>query len=157
VTGSICVLAYNDLDGNGVRGPEEEFLANAIFTLADSRHVIATYTTDGVSEPFCFTDLAPGNYFVVEQNPLGYTSTTPDNWAVALLGGTVIEIEFGNYLPPTPVPLATPSPTTMPSPTPIASLSAKGSALYNASGVIILALAGGILVGFNLLRRSHRS
>jgi hypothetical protein len=160
LTGSICVLAYKDLDGNGIRGPEEELLANAIFTLADSRHVIATYTTDGVSEPFCFTDLAPGNYFVSEQNPLGYASTTYDNWAVALLGGTVMEIEFGDYLLRTPVPLApsaTPTPTEMPSPTPIASLSTKGSAIYNASGVIVLALAVGILVSFNILRRSRRS
>jgi hypothetical protein len=109
-TASICILVYNDANGNGRRDPGEGPIAGAKLTLRDSRgFVVATYTTTG-AEPYCFSGLAPGNYTVTEQNPPGYVSTTPDIWGAWLLAGSVVKTEFGDQLSPTPT--VTPTPRT---------------------------------------------
>jgi hypothetical protein len=151
------VLAYHDRNGNGVRDPDEELLPGAMFTVSDARHTIANYITDGINEPYCFMDLAPGNYFLSEENPPGYDSTTRDNWGVVIAGGAVIQIDFGDSLQPTPMPTSTPLPTPtpipVPTPTPVALISTLGANLYRASGIIILILAAGIAIVFNVLRK----
>jgi LysM repeat protein len=55
-TGSICVLAYHDRNGDTFRQPDaEELLPNAVFSLGDATGLLGQYTTDGRSEPYCFT------------------------------------------------------------------------------------------------------
>jgi hypothetical protein len=111
-TGTIRILAFNDLNGNGQRDPGEPLLPGAVFTLTDaSGAVIATYTTDGIQEYYDFAGLVPGVYYLYERNPFGYCSTTPDNWGVAILVGTVVFIDFGDQLcgPPTATPTVTPT------------------------------------------------
>jgi hypothetical protein len=151
VTASICVLSFEDSNGNGRRDIEEGLLPYAVFTVSDARHVIDSYSSNGLHEPHCFYGLDPGTYFISELNPPGYESTTYDSWGVALSSGSTIDIEFGNRLMPSPTVAATVIPS--PSPTPVALLSTMGQAAYNASGIVILIIAGAILVGFNLLRR----
>lgn len=149
-TGSICASAYNDLNGDGLRDPDEEPLAGAVITVADARHTVGVHTTEG-GGPFCFDGLLPGNYFVSELNPPGYESTTVDKWGVAVLPGSSIDIEFGDRLAPAPTPTPGPTPTPTPGPSLI---SRAGAAVYKVSGLIVMALAGGIVISFNLLRRS---
>lgn len=128
-----------------------------MLTVSDARQTVASYITDGINEPYCFTDLTPGNYFLSEENPPGYDSTTRDDWGVVLSGGSTIQIEFGDSLQPTPVPtstpLPTPTPVPIPTPTPAALLSTLSANLYKASGVIILVLAAAIAIVFNILRK----
>jgi len=156
-SGAICVLAYHDRNGNKLRDPDEEFLPGAMFTVSDARQTVASYITDGINEPYCFTDLTPGNYFLSEENPPGYDSTTRDDWGVVISGGSIIQIEFGDSLQPTPVPTSTPLPTPtlipIPTPTPAALLSTLSANLYKASGVIVLVLAAAIAIVFNILRK----
>jgi hypothetical protein len=151
VSGSICVLTYDDRDGNRVRDPGEPLLPYAVFTLSDANHVVGTYSTNGLNEPFCFVGLDPVVYFISEMNPPGYESTTYDSWGIALQNGATFNIEFGNRaaLEPTPTPTFTP----VPSPTPVALLSTLGNAVYGYSGLIIIVLAAGILIAFNAARR----
>jgi hypothetical protein len=155
--GTICILAYHDRNGNKVRDPDEELLPGAMFTVSDSRQTVASYITDGINEPYCFTDLMPGNYLLSEENPPGYDSITRDDWGVVLSGGSTIQIEFGDSLQPTPVPtstpLPTPTPVPIPTPTPAALLSTLSANLYKVSGVIILVLAAAIAIVFNILRK----
>jgi hypothetical protein len=112
-TGSICVLAYNDLNGNSSRDAGEPLLAGATITVTNSNGgVVGVYITDGVHEPYCFTGLVPDTYRVEERNPAGYPiSTTPDLWAVTLLPGATVTMTFGDQALPTPTPTATPTPT----------------------------------------------
>jgi len=156
-SGDICVLAYHDRNGNKMRDPDEELLPGAMLTVSDGRQTVASYITDGINEPYCFMDLRPGNYFLYEENPPGYDSTTGDDWGVVIAGGATIQIEFGDNLQPTPVPTSTPLPTPtpipIPTPTPAALLSTLSANLYKASGVIILILAAAIALVFNILRR----
>jgi hypothetical protein len=147
----VCVLSYDDRNGNRFRDPGEPLLPYAVFSLSDSRHVVETYSTNGLHEPHCFSNLTPLVYFVSEMNPPGYESTTHDSWGISLQNGATINLEFGNRAEelPTPTPTATP----VPSPTPPALFSVIGNAVVGYSGVIVLVLALGVLVAYNVARR----
>jgi len=94
---SVCVLAFHDRNGDTVRDPaNEELLPNVEFTLATASGVAAQYTSDGVSEPHCFTGLAPGSYRVIQQAPAGYEATGLPEQNVALAEGTSFDLQFGN-------------------------------------------------------------
>jgi LysM repeat protein len=94
---SICVLAFHDRNGDTVRDPDsEELLPNVEFSVADASGVKGEYTTDGVSEPYCFTGLAAGTYRVIQQAPVGYKSTGLPEQNVALAADTSFDFQFGN-------------------------------------------------------------
>jgi hypothetical protein len=151
VSGSVCVLSFDDRNGNRFRDPGEPLLPYAVFSLSDARHVVGTYSTNGLHEPYCFTELEPIVYFVSEMDPPGFESTTHDSWGISLQNGATINLEFGNRakLEPTP----TPTPTLVPSPTPSALFSVVGNAVYGYSGIIIIVLAAGVLIAYNAARR----
>ena len=94
---SVCVLAYHDRDRDSNRSEEtEELLPSAEFVLSDISGQIGRYISDGVSEPFCFTDLAPGAYRVTQSPPPGYELSDSGEWAIALVGGARLQHQFGN-------------------------------------------------------------
>jgi len=76
---------------------------------------------------------------------------------VAIAGGSIIQIDFGDNLQPTPVPTSTLVPTSTPipisTPTPEPLISKLSADLYQVSGVIIIVLAAAIALVFNILRR----
>lgn len=94
---SICVLAYHDRNGDTFRNDAatEELLPNAEIAVADASGVIARYTTDGVSEPYCFT-VAPGDYRVVQTSPPGYVPSSLAEQIAGVAGGTTLSLQFGN-------------------------------------------------------------
>ena len=118
---AICVLVYEDLNGDGSRQEEEEsLLAGAMITVTHFiSGVLGTHLTDGMSEPWCLMELAPDTYTIREQNPPGYASTTSDIVG-RTLGEAGILVEFGDWIPPTPTPTptATETPTVTPTSTP---------------------------------------
>jgi hypothetical protein len=140
-----------------MRDPDEELLPGAMFTLSDARQTVGTYITDGINEPYCFLDLMPGNYFLSEEDPPDYDSTTRDDWGLVVAGGAIIQIDFGDNLQPTPVPTSppapTPTPVPIPTPTPEPLMSTLSANLYKVSGIIIIVLAAAIAIVFNILRR----
>ena len=94
---SVCVLAFHDRNGDTVRNSDDEgLLPNVEFTLATTSGVVGEYTSDGVSEPYCFTGLAPGSYRVIQQAPAGYEPTGLPEQNVALAQGTSFDLQFGN-------------------------------------------------------------
>ncbi|MBI3740962.1 MAG: hypothetical protein HY257_04300 [Chloroflexi bacterium] len=106
-TGALCVLVYHDLNSNGSRDVGEGLLANAQIIVKDSgNNTIATYTTDGVNEPKCFSNLTPGVYNISETNPPGFTSTTPDLAAAFIAAGFTTTVDFGD-IASTPTPTST--------------------------------------------------
>ncbi len=117
--GSLCVLAFNDANGNIWRDPGEGLLAAAAITVYDQTLVaVAQYVTDGVHEPRCFA-LPPGAYYVQETDPPGYGSTGPSWWAVGLLSQGTVTVAFADRsstatATPTPTATATASATASP-------------------------------------------
>jgi hypothetical protein len=105
---AMCLLAYDDLDRNGRLDQGEPLRANVAFTIYNEREVVANYVTDGIAEPHCLEDLAPGVYHVTRSVAPDETLTTEGDWALTLAGGGVMNLAFGSYratqqdLTPTP-------------------------------------------------------
>ncbi len=124
-TGQICVLAYNDRNGDREQGTDENLLAGVVFTLSDASGPRESYTTDGVSEPHCFPDLQPGSYPVSAKPPANYSVTTEKTTVIALNGGMKTDLSFGAR-------------RGGPVPTPTLVGGAAGSSLLGSAGRVIL-------------------
>ena len=143
VTGTICVVAFEDHNGNGVQDPADGRLSGALITVSNERGLVEEYLTNGFDEPHCFRGLSPGHYFVSEVNPGGYRSTTHDDWGVSVVDVAKIHVAFGDYSPQEATPTPRPTPTSLPPPPTM--LGNLFKSLYNASGIILLSL-GVVLV-----------
>lgn len=94
---AVCILAYDDRNRNGAYDPAEPLRADVAFTVFDQTAVVANYVTDGVSEPHCLEDLAPGVYHVTRSLLRDETLTTEGDWALNLATGSVLNLAFGSY------------------------------------------------------------
>jgi LysM repeat protein len=94
--GSVCVVAFNDRNGDTFRQPEsEELLPNAVFSLGDAEGLVGQYTTDGLNEPYCFTGLEAGTYQVSMEPPTGYEASGPSTMGIGLSGATEMNVALG--------------------------------------------------------------
>ncbi|GLW80517.1 SdrD B-like domain-containing protein [Actinokineospora globicatena] len=83
---SIGGRVWVDLDGDGVIDNDEPTrLPNVTVTLQDGNGVLITTTTTDSNGHYTFPNLPLGNYIVVETQPVGYGSTTPNTVPVTLL------------------------------------------------------------------------
>ena len=97
-TGELCVSAFTDSNGDNVMNPDENLVGGVVFILQDthtSRAVVATHTTDGLSEPTCFVQPA-GAYSLLIQVPAGRVATSDTRWGLVLAPGTPVNINFGS-------------------------------------------------------------
>jgi len=98
-TGQICVLAFSDTNGDGVyTEPDEPLLAGVNFKLVNEAGKSQNYTSDGSSEPYCFGNLAVGQYTVQarpDAKKVQGEATTPGQWVVPLAGGAQYDISYG--------------------------------------------------------------
>jgi LysM repeat protein len=95
--GQVCVLLFDDANQNGIRDLEEQKLAGIPVQITSQGQVIASYTTDGVSEPYCFADLSPESYEVSWES-LAYTPTNEQAWTAEVTAGATLTHEFGAQL-----------------------------------------------------------
>ncbi len=96
--GRICVLKFEDLNGNGVQDATEPLLPGWQFTVTDqNNNPMGTITTPppGIP-PACVTVPAPGTYTVTEQSQMGWTPTTPTSQTVTVQPGQTVNVFFGN-------------------------------------------------------------
>jgi LysM repeat protein len=93
----LCVRAFNDVNGDGVYAPGEALVSGTQFIVFDNQgQQLVTYSSDGVSEPHCFTRLSPGNYSVTIQPSPGTVATSDRRWSVVLDSGTTVDVNFGS-------------------------------------------------------------
>lgn len=107
----ICLVAFTDENGNGEREPAEPLQAGVAFTVFTAESVVANYVTDGVSEPYCLTELAAGNYQVTRSVGRGETLSNSGNRTVILAAGDQVMLGFGGYLGVLPEDTAVSTPT----------------------------------------------
>ncbi len=98
-TGQICVLAFSDTNGDGMyTAPDEPLLAGVNFKLVNEAGKPQNYTSDGNSEPYCFGNLAVGQYTVQarpDAKQVKGEATTPGQWVVPLASGAQYDISYG--------------------------------------------------------------
>lgn len=101
---AILGIKFNDLNGDGIRQPNEPGLANIPFLLEPATSANGVFnagtgelsTTTDANGGFSFINLVPGNYQITETAvPANFRTTTPNPLAVNL-GNTNANIFFGN-------------------------------------------------------------
>jgi hypothetical protein len=95
-SGTLCVILYNDVNGDSIRQEEEASIPDGAISVSDrSGEVNLTEPTTSGFEPFCFAELMQGEYTVSVAVPEGYNPTTVLNYALALEPGTETYLDFG--------------------------------------------------------------
>lgn len=106
--GVICVLLYDDINGDSVRQPEELQLPNGAISLANSIGTInQTSNTTTSADPVCFEDVPEGAYNLSVAVPDGYNPTTVTNAPLTLIPGDQTTMNFGAQLSSLARPAAT--------------------------------------------------
>jgi len=93
--GTICIIHYEDADGNGTRAPGEVPLNGVTFAVSDGNFKYGEYTADGTTDSYCFNDLAPGSYIVSWIG--GYTAVSAQAQRAEVGSGETVTREFGAY------------------------------------------------------------
>lgn len=93
---TICVVKFEDKNGNGKQDPGEPALPGWTFLIKDAAgNIVATITTGGPGKS-CAVVPAPGTYTVTEQVQAGWTPTTPNPQTVTVSPGQTLNLIFGN-------------------------------------------------------------
>jgi LysM repeat protein len=132
----LCLLAFDDVNGNARREAGEALVADVQFDMKrDNGEPVSRYTTNGTDEPHCVKDLPAGKYAVDATLPAGREATAEVHWSIGLLAGDTFNVEFASRAAATPTPPATSTPE------------ATAAAESGQSGdVPIGAIAGGLLI-----------
>jgi hypothetical protein len=158
---SICLLAFDDLDRDGLRDPGEPLRAGVAFTVYNTQAVVANHISDLI-ETNCLT-LPPGEYRVTRSILSNEVLTTAGDWALSLSPGSELHQAFGSYIGEAPAgtavsgqqpATAAPSPTAFipVSPTPSPETPAVPlSFVWRLAGVAVLFLGGLLLLGAVLI------
>ncbi len=95
-SGTLCVILYDDVNGDSIRQEEEPSIPDGAISVNDqSGETSLTATTLGGFEPNCFEELMQGEYTISVAVPDGYNPTTVLNYLLVLDPGTETYIDFG--------------------------------------------------------------
>lgn len=94
-TAEVCVLMFDDRNQNRLQNPNEGLLEGGLIVLRQGTTDLSSYLTNGISEPFCFTDLPAGSYTIASIPPEGYGLTTPTSLVINAQIGTSFKIAVG--------------------------------------------------------------
>lgn len=94
---NLAGAVFDDLDADGTQGASEAGLADVTLRLLalDGTTELRTVITDADGR-FALKGVAAGSYYLNEQNPSGYVSTTPDLRLVTVGGDAPTEVNFGD-------------------------------------------------------------
>jgi hypothetical protein len=94
--GSLCILLFNDLNGDSIRQEDEPSIPDGAISFSNSSGTVseAQATVPGL-EPQCFPDLPEGNFTISVAVPEGYNPTTTTSYDLALKSGDETYINFG--------------------------------------------------------------
>jgi hypothetical protein len=94
--GTLCVILYQDINGDAVRQEEEPSLPGGALSISNPDGSISiTEDTVGGLEHFCVDDLQAGSYTITAAIPDGYNPTTVLSTTTTLKGGDQSYLGFG--------------------------------------------------------------
>ena len=92
---SICVIFFQDLNGNRIQDNGEAVLPGGDLLLTSGGAPVSEHQTDTKPDPYCFSGLGAGSYSVQGVAPEGYGLTTPDELHVQAYSGGQVNVAFG--------------------------------------------------------------
>ncbi|MFH1447103.1 MAG: LysM domain-containing protein [Chloroflexota bacterium] len=96
----VCIVLFDDVDGNGMRTEEELYLGGGAVSI-NNRSGTISLTGDTIGgdpelvEPLCFLEVPEGEYNISVAIPDGYNPTTAMNYALTLQAGDQATLGFG--------------------------------------------------------------
>ncbi len=98
--GEVCVVLFEDLDGNQMRGENEFYLEGGVVSMSNRAGTYSeTLETIGgnpdLVEPACFENVPEGDYNLSMGIPEGAVATTSLNVPLDVSAGDTIVIDFG--------------------------------------------------------------
>jgi len=98
--GEVCVVLFEDLNGNQMRSEGEFFLAGGVISVNNRSGTFSETdeTTAGdpdLVDPVCFQDVPEGEYNLSMAIPDGYNPTTSMNYALMVTAGDTVFVDFG--------------------------------------------------------------
>lgn len=101
-TGTICVLLFDDVNGDALRQETEFGIAGGAASVSErtglasrTGDTLAQTDADGLPIPVCFQDLPSGEYTVSVAAPQGYNPTTAQSITIRLSAGDETSLNFG--------------------------------------------------------------
>jgi len=106
--GQVCVVLYNDINGNSLHEAGEPDLVDSAISLTDTSGKVSKtgMTTASDTSPTCFDKIPQGDYNISVAIPEGYNATTVMSSSIQLMAGDSSTLEFGvqlsaKIIPPT--------------------------------------------------------
>lgn len=143
--GAVCVVLFDDINGNSLREENEPTLAGGATSLTDrSGKISRTGNTIIVNDPdnekpLCFSEIPEGDYNISIAVPQGFNATTTTNYPLKVKAGETSTLDFGAQV-------------SLRSATPAPAEEGASPLLGILGGIMILAGAGLAII----LRRSTR-
>ncbi|MCC6904783.1 MAG: LysM peptidoglycan-binding domain-containing protein [Anaerolineae bacterium] len=135
-TGQICLVLFEDLDGDGMWQQGEALLPGGALSISGAS--TGTHLTDGISEPFCFNDLPAGDYVVFAEPPDTHSATSLSEIPVTLADGSQVALSFGASTPDA----LRPGVATLDE----AATDAEGRHIAGIPSGVVIAIGGGLLL-----------
>lgn len=93
---TVCVLLYEDLNGDSLRQDTEVTIPNgAVSVTGTSGEYSQTSNTTAGADPICFEKVIQGTYNISVAAPEGYNPTTQLNYTLDIKAGEQIFVDFG--------------------------------------------------------------
>lgn len=93
--GNMCIILFNDLNGDSIRQEEEPSIPDGAISIRGAGSVSETVPTGVGLEPYCFEEQPEGDYTISIAVPEGYNPTTETSYELTLNGGDETYINFG--------------------------------------------------------------
>jgi len=95
-SGNLCVLLFNDLNGDAIRQDDEPSIPGGAISVNNrSGTVSLPATTQSGTDPHCFDKVPEGDYTVSVAVPSGYNPTTRTSYSLSLNAGDETYLDFG--------------------------------------------------------------
>ncbi len=94
-SGDICVLLFNDINGNSIPDGGELPLSGGAISVTDRDGKVSLTGQTNSTESVCFKALLEGDYNISVAIPEGYNATTLLNYPLKLNGGDISTLDFG--------------------------------------------------------------
>jgi LysM repeat protein len=94
--GKLCILLFNDLNGDSIRETSEPSIPDGAINFSNrSGSVSESKTTGAGLDPLCSEKLPEGNYTISVAVPEGYNPTTQTSYEITLKAGDQTYVNFG--------------------------------------------------------------
>ncbi len=93
---TLCILLYNDINGDSLRQESEESIPDGVLSFSNrTGSVSESLKSPAGEEPLCFENLPEGSYSISVAVPEGYNETTETDYQLSLKAGDETYINFG--------------------------------------------------------------